>query len=102
MKIELDLTKDELTVLTYVVSRADSPYAADPLKDIYECEEDEPEEPYEALGSMAKKLYEAAGKATDEAKLAHDLCIGNHHQRKLGCSIPDCPFYVIRAPDDEG
>lgn len=67
MKVELDLTKDELTVLRYIVSRADSPYAADPLKDIYECMDDEPENPYKALGSMANKLYKAAAKAENGA-----------------------------------
>ena len=63
MKVELDLTKDELTVLTYLVSVADTPHT-DPLKDIYEVgEDDKPEEPYKALKTMAKKIYQAAAKA---------------------------------------
>ena len=57
----LNLTKDELTVLKYLIGDADSPYACDPLKDIYEVD-DEPEDPYAALKSMAKKLYKLAWK----------------------------------------
>ena len=60
MRIELDLTKDELTVLLYVVDSADSPYAGDPLKDVYELREDEPDDPYGSLKSMAAKLRQAA------------------------------------------
>lgn len=52
----LALTKDELTVLQYVIDDASSPYAADPLKDIYELGDDEPEEPYEALKTGAAKF----------------------------------------------
>lgn len=64
MKIEIDLTKDELTVLLYIVGGADHPLARDPLKDIYETGDDEPEDPYAALKSMAKKLYAAAAQAS--------------------------------------
>jgi hypothetical protein len=59
MKIKLDLTKDELTILLYVVNGANSKYAADPLKDTYELGDDEPKDPYKALRSMAKKLNKA-------------------------------------------
>lgn len=30
-----------------------------------------------------------------------ELCRRTHHQRKRGCSIPDCALYVKRAEDDE-
>lgn len=59
MKIELDLTKDELQILMYLISSADSPHARDPLKDTYELGKDEPEDPYGALRTMADKFYEA-------------------------------------------
>lgn len=49
----IKLTKDELTILKYVV-----PYDSDgdPLKDTYELQDDEPEEPYAVLKTLRKKL----------------------------------------------
>ena len=55
-KICLDLTKDELVILRYRVDTADSPYAADPLKDTYELGSDQPKDPYGALRSLAQKV----------------------------------------------
>jgi len=52
-KYVLDLTKDELTILKYVIP--DSSWA-DPLKDTYELGDDEPENPYEVLDSLHKKI----------------------------------------------
>lgn len=62
-KIELELTKDEMMVLLYVVPYV-GPHGCydDPLKDIYELERDckhEIEDPYEALGSLNKKVTKA-------------------------------------------
>ena len=60
-RIELELTREEALVLIYVIVDAASPYACDPLKDIYELEqtEGEIEDPYGALKSAAKKLFQA-------------------------------------------
>lgn len=52
-KFELNLTKDELTILKYVVPDSNS---GDPLKDTYELGDDEPEDPYKVLGSLYKKI----------------------------------------------
>jgi hypothetical protein len=54
MKITLDLTKDELTILKYVIP-CDS--WGDPLKDTYELGDDEPEEPYKVLATLREKIY---------------------------------------------
>lgn len=54
MKITLNLTKDELTILKYIVP-VDS--WGDPLKDTYELGDDEPEDPYKALATLRKKIY---------------------------------------------
>lgn len=59
MRIELDITKDELAVLLHLVNVAND-YSSDPLKDIYEIGDDAPAEPYAALSSMAEKLNAAA------------------------------------------
>lgn len=57
MKITLNLTEYELAVLQYLISTADSPYAADPLKDIYEMGiQDEAFDPYASLRSLAVKI----------------------------------------------
>jgi len=61
-KVTLDLTKDEWTILQYVIHGANSPYAADPLKDTYELGDDEPKDPYGALETLAKKLGKAEPK----------------------------------------
>lgn len=52
-KFTITLTKDELTILHYVV-----PYDnhGDPLKDTYELGDDEPQDPYKALASLRSKL----------------------------------------------
>lgn len=55
MRIDLDLSKDELTVLRYLTSTAASG-RGDPLKDIYEEGDDEPEDPYGSLKSLAAKI----------------------------------------------
>lgn len=58
--ILLSLTKDERTVLNYIIDGANSPYAGDPLKDIYEVGKDDlPRDPYAALKSMADKVLSA-------------------------------------------
>lgn len=54
MKITLDLTKDELTILKYVIPVDDW---GDPLKDTYELGDDEPERPYDVLESLREKIY---------------------------------------------
>ena len=56
-KFVLELTKDEFEILGYVMSITNSPFACDPLKDVYEMEDDEPEDPYGALDTLAKKVY---------------------------------------------
>lgn len=53
----LALTKDELTVLQYLVA-TNSDEWGDPLKDIYEVGDDEPEDPYQALATAAAKVKE--------------------------------------------
>ena len=57
-KIELHLTKHEVAVLRYLIDSAASPYAADPLKDIYELGIKN-WEPYDALHTLADKLRRA-------------------------------------------
>ena len=49
----LKLTKDELTILQYVIP-GDS--YGDPLKDTYELGDDEPEDPYGALSTLHTKV----------------------------------------------
>lgn len=53
---KLDLTKDEHTILNYIISISSSDYG-DPLKDTYELGDDEPEDKYEVLKSLAKKVH---------------------------------------------
>ena len=53
MKITLDLTKDELTILKYVIPVDNW---GDPLKDTYELREDEPEDPYAVLATLRQKI----------------------------------------------
>ena len=52
----VDLTVDESTILRYLIDAAASPYASDPLKDVYELGDKEPANPYAALKSLAEKL----------------------------------------------
>lgn len=59
VKIELELTKDEMMVLLYVVP---NDAWGDPLKDIYELERDcehEIEDAYGALNTLNKKVTQA-------------------------------------------
>lgn len=68
IKIELELTKDEMMVLGYAVPN-DS--WGDPLKDIYEMERDfkhEIEDPYGALKSVHGKVWKAIGEAIDKTE----------------------------------
>lgn len=63
VKIELELTKDEMMVLLYVVPWV-GPHGCDddPLKDIYELERDckhEIEDAYGALNTLNKKVTQA-------------------------------------------
>lgn len=53
-KITIELTKDELTILRYVMH--DTEYTGEPLKDTYELGEDEPEDPYVVLGILRDKI----------------------------------------------
>lgn len=52
-RFELDLTKDELTILRYVVPDGRH---GDPLKDTYELGKDEPEDPYAVLKTLYAKI----------------------------------------------
>lgn len=52
-KFTLELTKDELTILQYVIP-ADS--WGDPLKDTYELGDDEPRDRYAVLATLYKKV----------------------------------------------
>ncbi len=63
-KITLELNEDELVVLQYLIDISASPYASDPLKDIYEADHKpfdaamdggKGRNPYDALKSLAKK-----------------------------------------------
>ena len=49
----IELTKDELTVLHYVVPDDNR---GDPLKDTYELGDDEPEDPYAVLQTLRNKI----------------------------------------------
>lgn len=62
MKIELDLTDDELIALWYGVGELASPYAADPFKNIYELgmSDDEDRAVNNALASLDKKIAAVA------------------------------------------
>ncbi len=50
----LKLTKDELTILKYVMP--DSRWG-DPLKDTYELEDNEPDDPYAVLKAVGSKVF---------------------------------------------
>lgn len=50
----VNLTKDELTILQYVVPHYDG--WGDPLKDTYELGDDEPDDPYAVLKTLKKKI----------------------------------------------
>ncbi len=52
--VELTLTKDELTVLKYLIAQAE--HEGDPLKDTYELGDEEPGDPYKAMGTLIKKV----------------------------------------------
>lgn len=65
MKLDLDLTKDELTILVYLLSITE--HEGDPLKDTYELGDEEPKDPYAALKSMSAKVYRAATVAKETA-----------------------------------
>jgi hypothetical protein len=61
VKVELELTKDELLVLMYVVP---SDSSGDPLKDIYDTERQfnhEIAQPYAALKTLHAKIAKLAG-----------------------------------------
>lgn len=55
----LYLTKDERTILRYVMSTLDPEYG-DPLKDTYELGDDEPKDPYATLKSLIEKIVAGA------------------------------------------
>lgn len=55
MIVSLDLTKDEIVILQYLIGSANRP-GRDPLKDTYELREDEPEDPYAALRTLDAKV----------------------------------------------
>jgi hypothetical protein len=52
-RMNLELTKDELTIMKYVIPR--NP-VGDPLKDTYELGDDEPDDPYAVLRSLYRKV----------------------------------------------
>jgi hypothetical protein len=56
MILTLDLNPGEVAVLEYIIGCADSPYACDPLKDIYEMGERVPQDPYLDLKTLHEKL----------------------------------------------
>lgn len=49
------LTRDELTVITYLVQISDPEYG-DPLRNIYELGDNEPADPYGTLRSLRRKV----------------------------------------------
>jgi hypothetical protein len=53
-EFKLKLTKDELTILQYIIP--DGQWG-DPLKDTYELGDDEPDDPYGALDSLRPKVF---------------------------------------------
>jgi hypothetical protein len=63
-RLLLDLTKDERSILDYVVSVAAND-DGDPLKDVYELGDDRPEDSYGALRTLAAKLAAAPLDAAD-------------------------------------
>lgn len=63
-KFSVELTKDELTILQYVMP---DPRFGDPLKDIYELREDEPEDPYVVLKTLTKKVYQLNWETGEES-----------------------------------
>lgn len=57
----IELTKDELTILHYVMPRDwGGSFDGDPLKDTYELHEDEPEDPYATLRTLVGKIGKLA------------------------------------------
>lgn len=60
MKLQLELTDDEWTLLRYLVELAASPYAAEPYKDIYEADGYDEEANYHAaMKTLAGKIRTA-------------------------------------------
>jgi hypothetical protein len=53
----LELTKDELTILRYVMDITTSAWG-DPLKDTYELGKDEPDDPYAVQATLRGKVHQ--------------------------------------------
>lgn len=67
-EFKIALTKDELTILKYLLSTNDGEWG-DPLKDTYELGDDEPDDPYAALKSMSSKIYKLTWKDSKGRKI---------------------------------